>query len=301
MEISDRLFNNEDDEYNRIKDLLLEIETCPDVDNNWDPGRMDWWRYNIHIEKEPEFFSANAHYWETETGRVVGLFISEYGEDDFFIVMHPDFFSLFSDMLQWGLKNWAPGKTKISTSVFSYSRLKIEKLLAAGFYDDGHNENLRTYTLLHYDFSYDLKPGFRLMSFPEYGNYESRVKLVHNAFNNPSYTETRLRSLQSSPTYLPELDLVVVNSEDESVAYCMGWVAENDPKAGYIEPMGVHSDYRRNGFGTALAKECFKRLAGRGVEQATIASHAEPDISNFLYDSLKPTSVKRSYKYSMDL
>jgi ribosomal protein S18 acetylase RimI-like enzyme len=301
MKITDCAFTNSDPEYNLIKELLLEIETRPDVDNNWDPGRMDWWRYNYHAEKGVDFFQANAHYWKTETGQVVGLFISEYGEDDFFIVVHPGFWALFPEVLNWGLEFWARGKSKISTSVFTYDQQKIAQLTGAGFYEDGHEANVRTYRLRPYNFSYDLKPEFKLLTFAEYGNYESRVKLVHNAFNNSSYSEARLRSLQSSPGYQAELDLVIVNPQGESIAYCMGWVEENDPQAGYIEPMGVHTDYRRNGLGTALAKECFKRLGKMGVERVTIASLAEPDISNFLYESLNPTSIKRAYRYSLNL
>jgi ribosomal protein S18 acetylase RimI-like enzyme len=301
MKITDCSFTNSDIEYNLIKELLLEVETYPDLDNNWNPGRMDWWRYNLHAEKGVDFFQANAHYWKTGTDQVVGLFISEYGKDDFFTVLHPSFWALFSDVLKWGVEVWARGKTKISTSVYTYGQQKIEQLMAAGFYEDGHEENVRTYSLRQYDFSYDLKPDFKLLSFSEYGNYESRVKLVHNAFNNPAYSEARLRSLQSSPGYRAELDLVVVNAQGESVAYCMGWIEENDPKSGYIEPMGVHTDYRRKGLGTALAKECFKRLGNMGVERVSIASHAEPDVSNFLYDSLNPASVKRSYRYALNL
>jgi len=94
---------------------------------------------------------------------------------------------------------------------------------------------------------------------------------------------------------------VIVNPQGESVAYCMGWIEENDPKSGYIEPMGVHTDYRRNGLGTALAKECFKRLNSMRVESVSIASHAEPNVSNFLYESLNPASVKRAYRYSLNL
>jgi ribosomal protein S18 acetylase RimI-like enzyme len=81
----------------------------------------------------------------------------------------------------------------------------------------------------------------------------------------------------------------------------MGWIEENNPKLGYIEPMGVHTDYRRNGFGTALAKECFSRLYDMGVERVSIASHGEPHISNFLYESLNPVSIKRAYRYSYRL
>ena len=301
MKITDGSFANSDSEYNLLKKFLLEIETYPDIDNNWDPGRMDWWRYNVHAEKGIDFFQANAHYWQTETGQIVGLFISEYGKDDFFIVVHPSSSDLFSDILNWGLGFWAHGKTKISTEVYTFGRQKIEQLMAAGFYEDGHVENVRIYPLRQYDFSYDLKPDFKLLSFAEYGNYESRVKLGQNAFNNPNFSEARLRSLQSTPSYQAELDLVIVNPQGESVGYCMGWVEEINPKSGYIEPMGVHSDYRKNGFGTALAKECFKRLGNLGVERAWIASHAEPDVSNFLYESLNPASIKRSYRYSLNL
>ncbi|MFC1975592.1 GNAT family N-acetyltransferase [Chloroflexota bacterium] len=301
MKITDCSFTNSDTEYNLIKEFLLEVEPYPDFDDNWNPGRMDWWRYNVHSEKGVDFFQANAHYWKTETGQVVGLFISEYGGDDFFILVHPSFLALFSEVLKWGFEFWARGKTKISTSVFTYDQKKVEQLTAASFYEDGHESNVRTYTLRQYDFSYDLQQGFELLSFPEYGNYESRVKLVHNAFDNPSYSEARLRSLQSSPSYQPGLDLVIVNSQGESVAYCMGWIEENDPKSGYIEPMGAHTDYRRIGFGTALAKECFKRLGDMGVESVSIASHAEPDVANFLYESLNPAGIKRAYRYSLSL
>ncbi len=301
MKITDCSFTNSDAEYNLLKEFLLEVETHPDMDNNWDPGRMDYWRYNVHSEKGVDFFQANAHYWKTEADQVVGLFISEYGRDDFFIVVHPSFWTLFPELLNWGVEFWAQEKSKISTAVYTFGHQKIEQLMAAGFYEDGHIENVRTYTLRQYDFSYELKPNFKLLSFSEYGNYESRVKLVQNAFDNSSFSEARLRSLQSSPDYQAELDLVIVDPQGESVAYCMGWVQESDLKFGYIEPMGVHSDYRRNGLGTALAKECFKRLGNIGVERVWIASNAERDISNLLYDSLNPTRIKRSYKYSLNL
>jgi len=197
--------------------------------------------------------------------------------------------------------DWEVGKSKITTDVYTFGQEKIDRLKTAGFYADGHVENVREYPFDQFDFSYNLKPDFKMMSFAEYGNYESRVKLVQNAFGNPNFTEARLRSLQGSPNYRPELDLVVVNSQGEGVGYCMGWVEEINPKVGFIEPMGVHSDYRKNRFGQALAKECFARLRKLGVESAWIASKAEPDVSNFLYDSLKPARVKRSYQYSLNL
>ena len=185
MKISDHAFTNSDADYNLVKALLLEIDTYPDADNNWDSGRMDWWRYNYHAEKGVDFFFVNAHYWKTETDQVIGLFISEYGKNDFFIVVHPDFQMIFSDILHWGLEFWARGKRKISTAVYTYDQQKIAQFMDAGFYEDGHEANVRTYNLQQYDFSYALDPAFKLLTFAEYGNYESRVKLVHNALITP--------------------------------------------------------------------------------------------------------------------
>ncbi len=301
MNITDHAFENSDAQYEQIKQLLLEIETHPEIDNNWDPGRMDWWRYNYHADKPVDFFRSNARFWRTATDRVVGLFISEYGRDDFFLVTHPDADQCFGEILNWVTMDWARDRERISTSVFTYGKQKIERLLAAGFYEDGHEENVRTYAMDQYDFNYRLPRGYELRSFNEYGDYARRVQLVQNAFKNPSYNEARLRSLQDSPNYKDELDLVVLNGQQQSVGYCMGWIEEINPRSGYIEPMGVHTDHRMRGLGTALAKECFRRLNDLGVESAWVASRAEPDISNYLYDALKPQKIKRSYRYSLDL
>ena len=301
MKISDYAFTNDDAEYALIKALLLTVENHPEMDNCWEPGRMDIWRYNVHAEKSADFFKANVRYWKTETNQVVGLFITEYGGNNFFIVVHPDYQTLLPTILKWGLDVWAQGKSKISTEIYSFAQQKIAQFSAVGFYEDGHRENVRTYIMAGYDFVYDLKPDFKMMSFSACGNLESRVKLAQNAFNNPKYTAARLLSTQQSPNYKAELDLVIVNADGECVAYCMGWVEENDPTTGFIEPMGTHSDYRKNGFGKALAKECFKRLSAMGVEKVWIVSFAEPNVSNFLYESLHPTSVKRSYTYSLKL
>ena len=301
MKVTDHPFTNSDREYDLIMAFLSEITAYPDLDHSWDAGRMNWWRYNVHAEKGMEFFKANAHYWITNTDRVVGLFISEYGGDDFFVVVHPDFSALLPEALNWGVGVWGQGKPSFSTSVFTHDRGKIEALMAAGFREQGHESNVRTYDLRGYDFSYDLAVGCRLLTFQEVGDYGSRNRLVEDAFGNPSYSEARLRSLQASPGYRPELDLVIVNAQGESVAYCTGWIEEDCPRSSYIEPMGTKTDYRRKGLGTALAKACFRRLSDMGVVRVSIASAAEPAVSNYLYDSLDPVRTKRAYRYSLIL
>ncbi len=301
MTITNHAFTNTDAEYDRIKALLGVIEARPDIDNNWEPGRMDFWRYNYHVAKDVTWFQDNCHYWQTASGQVVGLFVSEYGGTDFFAVVHPDHWDLLPEILHWAADEWGKDKVLISTDVYTFGQHKIAALLAAGYKADRHIENVRVYDLRAYDFAYTLKPDFTMLRCADFGNDADRVALVQNAFSNPNFTLERLYSTQQSPNYRSELDLVIVNAAGKSVGYCIGWVEENDPKVGFIEPMGVHSDYRQLGFGKALAKECFRRLADLGVETAWIASGAEPNVSNYLYDALEPVQVKRSYRYILEL
>lgn len=61
MKITDFSFTNDAAEYKLIKELSLEVETCPDMDNRWDPGGMDWWRYNLGTALAKECFKRLAN------------------------------------------------------------------------------------------------------------------------------------------------------------------------------------------------------------------------------------------------
>ena len=297
----DYIYNNTDEEYTRVKAFLTRVQVIPGYDNNWDVGRLNWWRYNIHSQKDTAFFQENAHYWADERGEVTGLFISEYGRNDFFALAAPEREGLLREILDWTQEVWGASRQEISTSVFDIDEGKISALLSAGYVKDCHESNVRYYDLTDYDFAYDLKEGYKIVSFQEFGDYEQRLNTVRNAFNVANYPKERLVALQSSPQYIPELDLLVAAPDGRCAAYCMGWIEEHDASKGYVEPMGTHSDFRRMGFASALAKECFKRLHALGVDLAAIASDAEPNISNFLYESLNPSYIKRAYEFKKTL
>jgi len=292
----DKQFTNTEKEYSEIKDFLERMKEIRDFDDCWDPGRMDWWRYNYHAEKLVDFFMENTHYWK-DGDKVIGLFISEYGKNDFFAVADPSYENLLTEILEWGEKVWAEDKDEIITSIFSYDKDKINSFKDRNYVEAGQDGNLYFYDLTDYDFEYELKSGFEIKTFFEYRNYEQRVEVARNSFNNPNISETKVRSLQSSPEYNKDLELLTITPEGKAAGYCIGWAEEKDKTKGYIEPIGVHSDYRKMGFGKAMAKEAFKRLKNLGVETATIASAAEPEVSNYLYKSLKPFNVQRMFNY----
>ena len=61
---------------------------------------------------------------------------------------------------------------------------------------------------------------------------------------------------------------------------------------------GTHAAYRRRGFAKAVIKACFGRMRANGIHTVEIASRAEPDISNYLYDALSPQTKREVHKYA---
>ncbi|MBN1250408.1 MAG: GNAT family N-acetyltransferase [Anaerolineae bacterium] len=294
----DYVYTNTDAAYQEICDFLDALAPR-DPYMLWESGRMNFWRHNVHGDKDPQaaFFRENVHLWRSDDEALVALFISEYGEDDFFVEVLPEYRHLYPDILRWVEDVWARTRSTIEIDVLSNGVEKIRRLKAHGFGFKCHFENWRTYDLDEVDLDYALPEGFRVVAFSDSPHYASRVALVRSAFNNPDYTETRLRGLMASPDYVDAYNLSVVSPAGRHVAYCIGWHERAHETAGYIEPVGTHADFRRRGFASAVIRECFRRMKANGVRTVEIASRAEPNVSNYLYDSLGPKTTREVHKY----
>jgi ribosomal protein S18 acetylase RimI-like enzyme len=267
---------------------------------HWESGRMNFWRHNVHADKNrhDRFFRDNVHVWRAETGEVVGLCISEYGEKDMFVEVLPAYHEIYPDMFRWIEDEWAVSRTEIEIDVFSDDTQKIQRLEDLGFSFMCHFENKRRYGLEDRNLDYTLEDGFTIRKFSQVPDYASRVALVQSAFDNPRYSESNLKGLMASPDYIDEYNLVVRSPEGQHVAYCIGWHERATDQSGYIEPVGTHSAFRRRGFAKALITECFARMKDNGVLTVGISSWAEPAVANFVYDSLSPRTKREVHKYA---
>ena len=299
MNTRDTVYTNTDAEYREICDFLNVLST-KDPCMLWESGRMNFWRHSVHANQDPHggFFRENVHVCRAENGAVVALFISEYGKNDFFVEVMPEYYAIYPDIFSWIDEYWAKTRTDIEIELHSDDQKKIRRLETQGFQFKCHFENKRTYDLERIDLDYTLEDGFCIQTFSDSLDYTNRVKLVQSAFDNPRYTEGNLNGLISSPDYIDEYNLTVVSPDGKHVAYCIGWHEPVKEHAGYIEPVGTHSAYRRRGFATAVIKECFKRMKTNGILTVEIASRTEPNISNFLYDSLHPLGKREVHKYA---
>lgn len=298
MNTNDTVYSNSEEEYREICDFLDRSSTkTPFV--LWESGRMNFWRHNVHASKDRDdrFFRDNVHVWRSNAGEIVGLCISEYGNNDLFIEVLPGYEGIYADIFRWIDNCWATTRGTIEIDLFSQDVQKIRRLKARGFSFVCHSENKRIYDLERLDLGYSLEEGFTIQAFSESLDFASRVALVQSAFDNPRYTEANLKGLMASPDYIDEYNLAILSPDKQHVAYCIGWHDSAQEGWGYIEPVGTHAAYRRRGFARAVIQECFARMKANGIHTVEIASRAEPHISNYLYDALSPQTKRKVHKY----
>ena len=121
---------------------------------------------------------------------------------------------------------------------------------------------------------------------------------MQSASDNPGYTANILKSLIASPDFIDEYNLIVISPDKQPVAYCIGWHERANKNRGYIEPVRTHAGDRQRGFAKAVIRECFSRMKVNGIKVVEIASPAEPDVANYLYDSLSPRGKREVHRYS---
>ena len=302
MSITESDYTNTDEEYQEVCHFL---DALSEQDSNmlWESGRMNYWRYNVHAEKDPQdrFFKENVHIWQSENHKIVGLCISEYGRNDLFIEVLPDHDEIYPDIFRWINDFWASTRKEINIDLFAEDQRKIAWLKENGFDFQCHYENKRYYDLNRIELGYQLENGFKIERFSQSNDADGRVALTKSAFNNPNYSQNNLDSLMTSPDYIDEYHLMVVSSDEQPVAYCVGWHERANKDRGYIEPVGTHAEYRNRGFAKAVIRECFRRMKTHGIKIVEIASAAEPDIANYLYESLMPLSKREVHRFSKKL
>ncbi len=299
MNITDMVYSNTDEEDHDICEFLNALAK-KDPFMLWESGRMSSWRYGLHANKNPpdRFFRDNAHVWRTNSQKIVALCISEYGRNDLFIEVLPEYHGIYPDIFRWIDTTWATTRTTIEIQTFRDDTHKIHRLETQGFSFLCHFENKRTYDLEQIDLGYTLEEGFTIQTFSASLDFAGRVALVQSAFKNPKYTEKNLKGLMASPDYSDEYHLLVISPDKQYVAYCIGWPDQATEHSGYIEPVGTHATYRQRGFAKAINKECFRRMKANGINTVNIASMAEPNVSNYLYDSLSPQIKREVHKYA---
>lgn len=131
-----------------------------------------------------------------------------------------------------------------------------------------------------------LPAGFRIRPLNEDAEVEAYVALHRAVFQSENMTLAWRHRILAHPAYLPHLDLVLVDAEEQLAGFCVGWLSpmgSRQEPTGQVEPMGIRADLRGRALGQALLAACLTRLAGVGAATVFVETDNYRDAAFKLY------------------
>ena len=128
--------------------------------------------------------------------------------------------------------------------------------------------------------------GFALRTVHE-ADIEGRVEAHRSAFHPSRVTVESYGNVMRAWPYRADLDCVAVAPDGRVAAYCLAWLDEQN-RAGELEPVGTHADFRRRGLAAAVCAFALRRLREEGAERAVVYARGDAayPAPRLLYESL---------------
>ncbi len=280
-------YTHSDAQYQEMWDLLVKSYTLIGRMHNWTFARLENWRYASSKKAPLEHYTSKVRLWRQASGALIGFCIAEGDGDSIYLQTLPGYEQIEPEMLAWIEQDWGAQKAKVEIPVYDYDDARKALLAGCGYADAGHVMNMRTYDLSQDYSAIRLPEGFRVTTLAEYGDHAAVIETERLTFNSDYLDRDWFDGKTSAPSYDFGLNYIIVAPDGRVAAFALGWIdAQN--QAAEVDPVGTHPEFRRLGLAKAVVGACFQELARRGVRRAYIASGADPNPSNFLYESLQP-------------
>lgn len=289
-----RAFESEAD-YDLIRRLLVEIvaRTGPPVYATI--GNLDWWRV---AEDDPRSIYQTQLWFDS--GRLVAFAWPIEGQVD--IVVHPDYPSLHSVALAWSESYFAAHAAEGAVApwvawAFTSDVTRIAALTARGYRRTERGLVVYGQPVPALPPPPVLPDGYTIRAVQGESEAEERVAVQRAAFESTWMTAERHGRVRHSPTYRPELDIVVVAPDGEFAAFALLWLDEAN-RLGVFEPLGVAVSYQRLRLGRAIMAEGLRRLAALGAHVACVETGLEHHPARRLYEATGFTLLDTDYAWA---
>lgn len=286
MEIKQRGYENKTD-LRAIGTLIRQIYQLDPTWNSWSFALYDIWAQR-KLGDQDVFgvtdWQQDIRLWEdTQTG-LLGAAV--FRDSDFvkFIVL-PKHRDLLTSMLDWVEVRFRQKeiKDKHLTIETIESNPFLEKLLVSR----GYEKDSGYYTFREKDLTTSqnepviLPPGFAIQHIKtadDLKKFHRGTELVFNFPDNPDVYQI----LRKAPSFVSELDLIVLSPEGEIASFGSVWFDQKLSLAEF-EPVGTVRKFRKLGLGSALIAEACNRLRRLGCQKVTVMSWSESVGANRLY------------------
>jgi GNAT superfamily N-acetyltransferase len=286
--MSERSFESRDDLY-LIGALIRRAYARALYWNAWSFARFDIWAQRRIADEQVhglQGWHQDIRLWETERGRLAGAVLFESDRDAAFI-LDPDRPEMAEAMLAWAEARYVQkgtngGPLRIETMAGNVS---LGQLLVSRNYArvSGHYLH-REKPLGHAGADpVTLPQGFVIKPLEKLEEMREFHRAVKAVFSFEDSVEV-YRIVQEAPSYVPELDLLLLSAGGEVAAFCTAWL-DRESSVSELEPVGTVPDYRKRGLGRALLAEASNRLRLLGCRTLTVNSWSESEGANRLYEA----------------
>lgn len=293
----------DDQDFWRMRNLLIETIPITPVGLNWDVRRLDGKRFYNDDAEQSRLLARPVQLWETGSGRLVGFVLPE-GRSDAHLNIHPDFRHLEGEMIEWAVEHLSkPMSDKDDTHLFIYANeydaLRQRLLKERGFEPTEYWGMIRRLRFGAQPLNEpSLHAGYTLRTtqIDDLDDCQRIADLLNAAFERTFHNALEYQNFcQLAPSFRQELDLVAVASDGSFAAYA-GIPYDDVNRRGIFEPVCTHPDHQRKGLAKVLMQEGLLRLRAAGAVDVTVDT-GDMTPANRLYDSLGFTEAYRGFAW----
>jgi mycothiol synthase len=293
----------DDDDFWRMRALLVETVPITPIGFNWDMRRLDGKRFYDKRLEANRLLERPIQLWENEDEQLVGFVLPE-GKGDAHLQVHPDYRHLEAVMIAWAeghLTSTAGDGQLRQLTIYAneYDALRQRLLSERGFVrtdDWGIIRHMRVGKQpLHRPAAAE---GYTLRTTrpDDLSDCQRIADLLNAAFGRSFHNALEYHHFaRLSPSFRPELDLVAEAPDGTFGAY-VGIPYDDVSRRGIFEPVCTHPDHRRKGLAQALMQEGLLRLESLGAVDVTVDT-GDMVPANRLYDSLGFVEAYKGYEW----
>lgn len=221
----------DEDDYERMRALLVEIYAVGGPPEYCTIGDLDWWRF---ANNNPEAI-RQVRLWQNKEGKLVGIAWPDKEQVD--MMVHPQYSGLEDEMLAWA-EQWqrdqpppdpAPAEPQpltLHTWAFERDNRRVGILKERGYTREEYHLVYRNRKIEGELPAPALPQGYVIRNVEGEADLEQRVEVHRDAFAPSKMTVAKHRAVMGSPTYRPNLDLIVVAPDGTFAAFCIVWYDE---------------------------------------------------------------------------
>jgi len=281
-----------DEDFQRVRDLLIDTHSITPPGFNWEIRRWDGWRYYNQNAGWDQNWEKLVRLWETDSGRLVGVAHPE-GSGDVHLEIHPDYrSSIEEEMLIWAEKNLSQpsegGPRELVAFCYEYDRDRHNLLKKRDYEQLDRGAIIYLMRLGSGSIpSPTIPTGYNLReTLPDNHDDAQRIAdIINAAFKRTQHNAEEFLVFQKhAGCYRSELDLVI-EAPDGTFASYVGLPYDEKNRYGIFEPVCTHPDHTRKGLAQALMFEALRRAKEIGAVCASTETGATM-AANRLYESI---------------